>query len=689
MSKSFTNRLINETSPYLLQHANNPVDWFAWGDIALQKAKKENKVILVSIGYSACHWCHVMEKESFENEETALLMNEHFINIKIDREERPDLDHIYMDAVQAISGSGGWPLNVFLTPDGKPFYGGTYFPPIKAFNRSSWTDVLQGISQSWKERQKEIESQAENLLSHLNQSNINKKLGDNTILNERDANDFFSKDNCDNIFANIMKTADLTWGGFGKAPKFPQTFIIQNLLQYAYLTDNKDAEKHALLSLDKILQGGIYDHIGGGMARYSTDEEWLVPHFEKMLYDNALLIDVLCDAWQLSNNDIYKEAILKTISFIENELSDQNGGFFAALDADSEGVEGKYYVWAKEEINEILGEDAALFCDFFNVSDHGNWEDTNILRILQPLKEFADTRKIEQDYLNQKIKLCIAKLAFERNKRVKPALDDKIILSWNALALKAIAKAGVVLHDNRLKNIAEKNFVFIEDHFLKNSASAELMHTYKNGIAKYPAFLDDYAYFINACIQLYELDYDVAYLEKAKKYTSYVIENFSDDDELYFYFTNKEQTDVILRKKEIYDGATPSGNSVMASNLSKLSTIFNIVEWERRSANMLDGVNVSVTKYPKSFAIWASLLQQKVFGLNEIAIVGNGGVKLGKEIALNYIPHKIVMASEFENNNYPLLKGKPSNMEPLIYLCKNYHCLKPFKTNSELLLYIK
>ena len=688
MTKSFTNRLINETSPYLLQHARNPVDWFAWGDLALQKAKKENKVILVSIGYSACHWCHVMEKESFENEETALLMNEHFINIKIDREERPDLDHIYMDAVQAISGSGGWPLNVFLTPEGKPFYGGTYYPPVKAFNRSSWTDVLQGISQSWKEKQNEIESQADNLLAHLNQSNISKGSITGGILNDIDANDFFTNDICDNMFANIMKTADKTWGGFGKAPKFPQTFIIQYLLQYAYLSNNDEAKNHALLSLDKILQGGIYDHIGGGMARYSTDVEWLAPHFEKMLYDNALLIDVLCDAWQLSNNDVYKEAIIKTISFIENELTDKDGGFFAALDADSEGIEGKYYVWAKAEIDRILGVDAILFCDFFDISDHGNWEETNILRILKPGKEFAITKEIELNELNQIIKNCIEKLSADRDKRVKPALDDKIILSWNALALKAIAKAAVVLSDDRLRNLAERNFDFILRNFIKNNDSVELMHTYKNGIAKHPAFLDDYAYFISACIQLYELNYDIAYLEKAKEFTLYVIENFSDDDNLYFFFTNKAQTDVILRKKEIYDGATPSGNSVMATNLAKLSIIFNITEWNKRSDNMVEGINISVTKYPQSFAIWASLLQQKVFGLNEIAVVGKGAFKLSKEISLNYIPYKIVMVTESKDDNYPLLRGKPSTTEPLIYLCRNYHCLNPFKTNSELLLYI-
>ena len=313
MLREFSNSLIDETSPYLLQHAHNPVNWFAWGPEALQKAKDEQKVILVSIGYSACHWCHVMEKESFENEAIAALMNEFFVNIKIDREERPDLDHIYMDAVQAISGSGGWPLNVFLTPDTKPFYGGTYYPPDKAFNRSSWTDIINAIAQSWKERRNEIESQAENLVAHLSHSKaVTQKF--NSAINVDEKN-LFTIDQCHNMFANILKTADKTWGGFGRAPKFPQTFTIQYLLQYQYFTNSSDARKQALLSLDKMLQGGICDHIGGGIARYSTDNEWLAPHFEKMLYDNALLIDVLCDAWQITNNEKYKTAIYKTIAY--------------------------------------------------------------------------------------------------------------------------------------------------------------------------------------------------------------------------------------------------------------------------------------------------------------------------------------------------------------------------------------
>ena len=686
MTTGFTNRLINETSPYLLQHARNPVDWFAWGDEALQKAKDEDKVILVSIGYSACHWCHVMEKESFENETTAHLMNENFVNIKIDREERPDLDHIYMDAVQAISGSGGWPLNVFLTPDAKPFYGGTYYPPVQAFNRSSWTDVLLNIAQSWKEKKNEIESQADNLVAHISQTNnlVQKKF--EGIIEEPE--NLFTLDQCHSMFAAIMKQADKTWGGFGNAPKFPQTFTIQYLLQYQAVTNNEEALQQALLSLDKMLQGGIYDHIGGGMARYSTDNEWLAPHFEKMLYDNALLIDVLCDAWQITTASKYKAGILKTIAFVQKELTHPNGGFYAALDADSEGIEGKYYVWQKEEIKVILGKDADVFCDFFGVSEKGNWEDANILNIFKPTNEYVAEKNLEEQGLNNLIESCIQKLSKVRESRVKPALDDKIILSWNALMLKAIAKASIVLQDGSLKELAEKNFNFIKSNFTKNIGSAEMMHTFKEGIAKYPAFLDDYANLIAACIQLYELDFNVDYLEEANQYAEYVIENFSGQDDIFFLFTHKNQKDIIIRKTEIYDGATPSGNSMMAINLTKLSIIFNKPLWQQRSVKMLYQIKEAVVKYPSSFCIWASLLQQYFFGINEIAIVGPNTEILARETSLNYIPYKILMSSVVQNNTYVLLSEKLITVEPLIYLCKNYKCLSPFKTNNELLSYI-
>jgi uncharacterized protein YyaL (SSP411 family) len=686
MSHSFTNHLINETSPYLLQHAHNPVNWFAWGEEALQMAKNENKVILVSIGYSACHWCHVMEKESFENEEGAAFMNANFVNIKVDREERPDLDHIYMDAVQAISGSGGWPLNVFLTPEAKPFYGGTYYPPARAFNRPSWKEVLESIAQSWKERKHEIEAQAENLVAHISQSGSFLRAGIDSIIGSGPA--LFTIQQCDTMFANIMKSADKEWGGFGNAPKFPQTFIIQYLLKYQHVTNNKDALAQALLSIDKMLQGGIYDHVGGGTARYSTDNEWLAPHFEKMLYDNALLIDILCDAWQITGLIKYKDAIRKTINFINNELTHNDGGFYAALDADSEGVEGKYYVWKKNEIENILGNNASLFCEYFDVTEKGNWEETNILRMLKTAEEFIASKNIKETEFNNIIGECLQKLDAERNKRIKPSLDDKIILGWNALALKAIAKAAVILQDESLKQMAEKNFKFIEINLKQSVHSSEMMHTCKDGVAKYPAFLDDYAYLIAACLQLYELAFDEILLEHARQYTLYVIEHFSDDENIFFFFTHSGQKDVIIRKKEIYDGATPSGNSVMATNLSKLSIVFNESGWAQRAVRMLQAIVEPLIKYPGSFGIWASLLQQYAVGLNEIAVVGKGAPYQARQILSSHLPYTILMASAVENTAFPMLKGKPVGAEPLLYLCKNYECLPPFKTINDLKLYM-
>ncbi len=683
MLNKLTNRLINETSPYLLQHAHNPVDWFAWGEEALSKAKAENKVILVSIGYSACHWCHVMEKESFENESVAQVMNEHFVNIKIDREERPDLDHIYMDAIQAITGSGGWPLNVFLTPDAKPFFGGTYFPPVKAFNRSSWTEVLHGISQSWRERKNEIESQAENLTDHLQKSNsfaetknyISTNSGDNVITIEH----------CDSMFSAIMKSADTQWGGFGKAPKFPQTFTIQYLLQYHYFTGNKEALQQALLSIDKMLMGGIYDHIGGGLARYSTDNEWLAPHFEKMLYDNALLINILCDAYQLTSEKKYEDAIRKTILFITHELLSNEGGFYASLDADSEGEEGKYYVWQKEEVDRILGEGSELFCKFFDITVPGNWDEKNILRILKPIDDFVKEWSLDKGQLLLTIQQCLQKLSLQRDARIKPSLDDKIILGWNALMLNSVAKAAIVLQDELYRNLAETNFNFLQGNFKKDNSSPGLLHTYKNGTAKYPAFLDDYAYLVAACIQLYKTTFNDSYLQNAYEYCTYVIDNFSDEDSIFFFFTHQEQKDVIVRKKEIYDGATPSGNAVMAENLYQLSIIFDNTDWRNRVDKMMEILSPTIIKYPSSFGIWASLLLQRLTGINEIAVIGTDFVTVSNNILLNFIPNMVIMSSATENKVFPLLANKPHNTSTLVYLCKNYACLTPFLHSDSLM----
>jgi uncharacterized protein len=667
----FTNRLINENSPYLLQHAHNPVDWYAWGDEALQKAKAENKIILVSIGYAACHWCHVMEKESFENEETAKLMNASFINIKIDREERPDLDHVYMDAVQVIAGNGGWPLNVFLTPDAKPFYGGTYFPPVRAFNRSSWPEVLTAIAQSWIDKRSEIEAQAENLINHLQQAN---NFGQTLALV---SNTLFTKENCQLITENILKQADNEWGGFGKAPKFPQTFTIQYLLQYYYYTQNKGALQQALLSIDKMMEGGIYDHAGGGFARYSTDAQWLAPHFEKMLYDNALVLNVISDACQITKEKKYEAVIRKTIDFIQREMMDAAGGFYAALDADSEGVEGKFYVWDKTEVDMILGPDAGIFCEFYNVTEKGNWEEKNILRILKPTAVFAKEKGLIVEELEITLNNCLQKLMVQRDKRIRPITDDKILLGWNALMVTALCKAAAALNEERYKNLAIKTMDFILEKFSKNGSPVELYHTYKSGTAKYPAFLDDYAYLIQACIHLQEITSEATYLYTAKELTQFVIENFSDEATGYFFFTHKNQTDIIFRKKEVYDGATPSGNSVMAENVFYLSVIFNNTQWYAMAEKIIMALGTTIIKYPASFGIWASLLLRNTFGINEVVIAGNSFSNLRNQLLQLYLPGKILQCGSGQNSDFPLLRGKNPANQTLIYLCRQYSCKTP------------
>lgn len=674
----YTNKLIDETSPYLLQHAHNPVEWYPWGEEALDKAKQENKPILVSIGYAACHWCHVMEKESFEDEATAAIMNGHFVNIKIDREERPDLDHIYMDAVQAMTGSGGWPLNVFLTSDRKPFYGGTYFPPRRAFNRSSWQEVLQGVIQAFTERKHEIEAQAENLTDHLFQSN---SFG---VQKNTDTNKIFIKEKIDEVFENIMKAADTEWGGFGKAPKFPQTFTIQFLLRYYYVTKNEEALKQALLSLDKMIEGGIYDQLGGGFARYSTDTEWLAPHFEKMLYDNALLVIVLSEAYQLTKKERYEEVIEETITFIQRELLHPLKGFYAALDADSEGEEGKFYIWDKIEVENILGDDAVLFCRYYDITNQGNWEGTNILRVKKSFEQFAEENKIDEKSLKQLLQKGKEKLLAHRIKRIRPLLDDKIILGWNALMNMACSKAFEATGNEEYRQLATGNMQFLLSRFA-GKEDHEFYHTWKNGKAKYPAFIDDYAFLIQALIELYEITADTGWLFKAKDITEYVVIHFSEQETGFFYYTKENQQDVIVRKKEIYDGAVPSGNSVMAYNLYKLSVFFNRQEWKQRSLDMIAAIDQAITRYPTSFGIWNGLLLEIIAGTNELAIVGKNASATHMELLKEFIPHRILMASFNEENTFSLLRGKMATEPASIYLCKNFACLKPVNTIAALM----
>lgn len=672
-----TNSLINETSPYLLQHAHNPVDWHPWGEEALQKAKKEDKPVLVSIGYAACHWCHVMERESFENEETARLMNKNFINIKIDREERPDIDHIYMDAVQAMTGSGGWPLNVFLTPDGRPFYGGTYFPPVRAFNRGSWREILEAIHYAYKDKKDEIESQADNLTNHLKDSNA---FG---IGSQSKNESIFSPDTLNEIAKNLLASADKEWGGFGKAPKFPQTFSIQFLLRHYHFTGDEESLKQALLSLDKMIYGGIYDQIGGGFARYSTDEKWLAPHFEKMLYDNALLINVLAEAYQVTNNALYSQTIQHTIQFIQREMLSEEGGFYSALDADSEGVEGKFYTWSKAETEEILGEDANIFCEFYDITEKGNWEHTNILWVTKPVQQFAAENGIDVTKLIEKLEICKSRMLDMRGKRIRPLLDDKILLGWNALMNIALSKAYAATGINLYKEIAIKNAAFLENSFA-DTTTGHWLHTYKNGRAKYPAFLDDYAYLINAYIHLQEITGEAEYLLKSKKIARIAAENFLEEGSGFFFFTSKSQKDVIVRKKEVYDAATPSGNSAMAINLNYLGIIFDKKVWIEQARGMVEQLGNAVIRYPGSFANWAGLLQQFTYGIPEIAITGHTSVDILPEILKEYIPVRVLQAAKSPLEEFPLLQGKAFGTSALIYVCKDYSCKKPVENVKEI-----
>jgi uncharacterized protein YyaL (SSP411 family) len=658
-----TNRLSEETSPYLLQHSRNPVDWYPWGEEALSAARTQDKPILVSIGYSACHWCHVMERESFEDNTTADFMNENFINIKVDREERPDLDHIYMDAVQAMTGSGGWPLNVFLTPEAKPFYGGTYFPPRAIHNRNSWIEVLSGVAIAFRDRRAEVEQQADNLTRHVATAG---SFGMGSGPAEAGGT-AFSPATLSEIRDRLLASADKTEGGFGGAPKFPQTFSIRFLLNDYYYTRNEASLDQACLSLDKMIRGGIYDQLGGGFARYATDREWLVPHFEKMLYDNALLIITLSEAFQLTKKPLYREAVIQCIAFVDNELGNGQGGYFSALDADSEGIEGKYYVWDAREIAALLGEDAGLFMDYYGVTEQGNWEGTNIL-----------TRPVDHPpSADEAMRLEAARLLLleYRGRRIPPGLDDKILLGWNALMNIAFSKAFAALGDDVYRDRAIANMGFLQQRF-KGEGLFFYSHSWK-GEARLPAFLDDYAALIAALIQLQEITGEAEWLHQAKTVLLYVIGHFGDPESGFFFYTHVGQQDIILRKKEIYDGATPSGNSLMASNLLYLSVVFQEEDWAERARRMLSAMRQPVTGYPGSFGGWATIFQAITYSIPEVVITGVSPENTRKEFLAHLIPYRVFQSMQVENTHFPLLRDKPVSPGPLIFLCKDYACQLP------------
>ncbi len=663
-----TNQLINALSPYLLQHAHNPVNWHFWGDEALEKSKQQNKPILVSIGYSSCHWCHVMEKESFEDETIATIMNEHFINIKIDREERPDLDHIYMDAVQAMTGSGGWPLNVFLTPDLKPFYGGTYFPPKNSHGRTSWKETLLLVNKAFTQRIDEVETQAEKLTTYLKGSS---SLGN---IKSSDQNEF-NHETLETIAENLMNKADKIWGGFGGAPKFPQSYSILFLLRHYHFTKDENCLEQALLSLDKMILGGIYDHVGGGFSRYSTDEKWFAPHFEKMLYDNALLISTLAEAYQITKKEFYAETIHQTLAFIKREMMSDEFAFYSALDADSEGKEGKFYTWSKLEIESILEHDASLFCEIYNITEHGNWEDINIIYLKNTLEDIALERGVDVNELSQTIDICKHKLLQNREKRIRPLLDDKILCSWNALMNIAFSKAFIATGKNEYRDIAEKNMNFLLNKMIQNDI---LFHCYKNNSSYNEAFLEDYSYLIWALIQLQEITGNQEYLIIAKKLTNVIIENFADIDSNYFFFTAKNKKNILVKKVDVYDGATPSANAILAHCFQYLSVVFFNDEYKKITKKMLLGLQSAIEKHPTSFSVWALAIQQVVNEQKEIIITGYESLEEIKKINKIYIPNKILLITNHNNSEkIPLLTNKTYSTKIQYYLCQNQTCFQP------------
>ena len=686
------NRLQYESSPYLRQHAGNPVDWYAWKPEAFARAKAEDLPILVSIGYSTCHWCHVMEHESFENDQVAALMNKHFVCIKVDREERPDVDAIYMEACQILTGSGGWPLNCFLTPEGKPFYAGTYYPPAPAFNRPGWPQLLQHLTNIWATQREVALDQAEKLLDHIRR-NDNALLARSAVSTAEEHNfqtnmgltapaPFQAGQGSilEDIFYQMRERFDRVEGGFGSAPKFPSTLAIQYLLNYHHFTGHPEALEQALLSLDKMIQGGIYDQLGGGFARYATDRAWLVPHFEKMLYDNALLVTVLSAAYQLTGKALYAETVHETLAYIRREMTHAEGGFYSAQDADSEGVEGKFYVWDKAEIEALLGEEAALFCDFYNVTEHGNWEEKNILWRPASYAEYAQKTGWTVEALQERLHDHRERLFATRSQRIWPGLDDKVLLSWNALMISAYAAAFTAFGLEEYRLAAVRNVEFLLKNFSTSSDASIgplLRHTWKDGQAQYDAFLDDYTFFSAALTDVYQITFDVRYLHLAEKYTDYVLSYFSDADTGLFFLADVHQTDLVLRKKDLYDNATPSGNSTLVHNLQRLGVLLDRPEWREKATQMLLTMRETVGRYPLSFERWAVTMMYEAYPLYEIAVVGDNALEKGLALQRSFLPNRVVAASREPTETLPLLAQKNGAPDAFIYVCRDFACQRP------------
>ncbi len=667
-----TNRLTNESSPYLLQHAENPVDWFPWDQEALTLARELNKPILLSVGYAACHWCHVMAHESFEDPETASLMNDNFINIKVDREERPDIDRIYMNAVVAMTGQGGWPMTVALTPEGEPFFGGTYFPPTPRHGLPSFKQVLSSLADAWKNRRDQVLESALGITDYLG-STMTVAAGapelDESVLEK--------------AFSGISRSFDERYGGFGQAPKFPQPMTLEYLLRY-YL---RDGDKESLYMVERTLEsmakGGIFDQLGGGFARYSTDNNWLVPHFEKMLYDNALLARVYLHAWKVTGRPLFRRVVEDTLDWLLAEMQDEGGGFYSSLDADSEGVEGKYYVWSASEIQNVLGDDADLFSELFGVTQGGNWEGTNILHGPNNLSQLD----VDLDDAVRLITMAKKKLAAARESRVRPGLDDKVLTSWNGLALAAFAEAGRELKSEVYTEAAIRNAEFIHKNL--RQPDGRLFRTWKAGKgAKIAGFLEDYAFLADGLLALYQSTFDERWFTWGQELADHILSHFVDTEGVGFFDTPDDHEQLISRPRETQDNAIPSGNAVAVSVLLQLYLyVGNGLYWDA-ALEALSSMQSMMAQYPLGFGHWLGAASFALGETVEIAIVGDHSADDTRELLdlvySRYRPN-VVAAVGSEHGLVPLLNGRKriDNMATA-YVCHQFVCERPVTTAAEL-----
>jgi uncharacterized protein YyaL (SSP411 family) len=664
------NRLAHQSSPYLLQHAHNPVDWYPWGEEALQRAREEDKPILVSIGYSTCHWCHVMERESFEDEATAKLMNEHFVCIKVDREERPDVDQIYMEACQAISGGGGWPLNAFLLPDARPFYAGTYYPPERKYNRPSWTELLTYLFDSFRDKREEVEAQAEQLTQNL-------AAGTDRLLGIAAPED--EDDPTETMLGSLREAYDDARGGFGGAPKFPQSQALELLLAHGVIKGNNHDIYQAGHAMRAMLAGGIYDQIGGGFSRYTVDANWRVPHFEKMLYDNALLLRLLGKLQLVTPDPRYLQAIEETTDWLEREMSLTDGGYRAALDADSEGVEGKYYVWDYNELTALLPpEDAELVADFYGITPEGNWteEQTNIPYRPGPLPAVTD---MPLDVAVAKIANARRILADARRLRIPPGADDKLILQWNALLVSGWCWCYRATANDRYLDLAIqlygslKEQLCVEGNWYRNITIGQLGA---------PAFLEDYAALIAAALDLADVTLDIDYaVQDARELTDHVLEHFTDGRGL-FYLRPPAESELPVATKDLYDNALPSGNSQMANNLYRLGRLSGEAAYTQRAETMIEAMRGAMTRYPTSFAGWgltALLLRQPE---RELVVTGTGARREARKFLSDYRPGLLIVATEDDRDDVPLFINRYLS-QLRFFVCENRSCRLPVPTVDE------